>query len=333
MVFHRHLLKMLPIGLAALLSGSVLAGPALAADVAADPHDIKPGSGTTLFELPPSRFAKTFDQGLAAYDRGDFEEAYALWLPIAKQGDLAAMRNVGMMLREGQGVDRDVETAARWYLAAAKRGLTSAQINLAELYYYGDGVPQSYDMAGQWYARAAQAGNAMAQFKLADMIVAGHTETRDLELAKQLYGWAALAGHSGALDRLRELDARQEPISHSHLFANRKPDEGEDAFTLPKTLEGPGDPPYTEDMPYTEDVKRRLRRAETTFLSGGRGDAVRQWRILALDHVPEAQYRLGLALLQGDGVPENRPEALHWLDIAATGGHKRAGDLLTTLGS
>lgn len=280
-------------------------------------------------EVPPSRFTESFEKGLTAYDRGDFKEAYETWLPIAQEGDLAAMRNVGHMLQKGKGVERDVETAARWYSAAAKRGLTGAQINLADLFYHGEGVPQSYAMAAQWYARAARAGNASAQFKLGRMIEDGQVDENNLALARKLYGWAADAGHSGALERVRHLDERSEPLVHG---GEQKP---EDPLTLEldKNFEGPGEPPYTHDMPYTSEVKDELREARRSFLAGGRGDAVTLWRKLAHAQVPEAQYRLGLALLQGLGTLENHQEARHWLELAANGGHERAAVVLSYLPS
>jgi len=45
----------------------------------------------------------TFDSGVAAYDAGDYPRAYKIWSGI-DDIDLAAMRNVAMMLRQGQGV-------------------------------------------------------------------------------------------------------------------------------------------------------------------------------------------------------------------------------------
>ena len=41
-----------------------------------------------------------FDSGVAAYDAGDYAKAYQIWSSLDDQ-DLAAMRNVAMMLRRG----------------------------------------------------------------------------------------------------------------------------------------------------------------------------------------------------------------------------------------
>ena len=46
----------------------------------------------------------------AAYDAGDYPAAYKIWSGIDRY-DLAAMRNVAMMLRTGQGVQKDPKKA------------------------------------------------------------------------------------------------------------------------------------------------------------------------------------------------------------------------------
>ena len=44
-----------------------------------------------------------------------------------------------------------------------------------------------------------------------------------------------------------------------------------------------------------------------------------------------AQFAFGMALLEGDGVPEDRMEALKWLDRAAKGGHTSANQMLAAM--
>jgi TPR repeat protein len=284
-------------------------------------------------ELPKGRFTGPFNAGIEAYDRGDYSRAYALWLPIAQEGDLAAMRNVAHLLRHGLGVEKDLDKAARWYASAANRGLTGAQVNLAELFFSGEGLPQSYEMAGQWYARAARAGHAHAQFKLAEMIEAGQISPGNLDLAKKLYGWAIDAGHSGALDHYRQMEARQTPLNISASKAGK----AVIAVTLqksasPKTIGGPGDDPDTESFSLSKADRNDLLKAQHAFVSGERTDAVTLWKQLAAGNTPEAQFRLALACLQGQGVSKDLSKARRLLDIAATGGHKDAAALLEFIG-
>ena len=58
--------------------------------------------------LTGRQIATTFDAGVAAYDAGHFDQAYAFWASIDGE-DVAAMRNVGVLLRKGQGVKKILE--------------------------------------------------------------------------------------------------------------------------------------------------------------------------------------------------------------------------------
>src|SRR6476660_9906699 len=81
--------------------------------------------------------AGAFEEGLTAYDQGQFETAFRLWLPLAEQGHVAAQFNVAVMYEKGSGVARDSAEAARWFLAAAKQGDADAQYKVAMLYETG----------------------------------------------------------------------------------------------------------------------------------------------------------------------------------------------------
>ncbi len=64
--------------------------------------------------------AGPFEDGNAAYQRGDYATALRLWRPLAEQGDAGAQYNLGLMYREGQGVSQDDAEAAKWYRKAAE---------------------------------------------------------------------------------------------------------------------------------------------------------------------------------------------------------------------
>ena len=56
----------------------------------------------SAFDHHPARAG--FDDGLAAYDRGDYAAALTVWLPVAERGDADVQLRVGQMLRDRQGV-------------------------------------------------------------------------------------------------------------------------------------------------------------------------------------------------------------------------------------
>jgi hypothetical protein len=96
-----------------------------------------------------------FDEGTAAYDRGDYATALREWRPLAKQGVADAQYNLGVMYGEGLGVPQDYAKAVGWWRKAAEQGHATAQYNLGVAYHNGEGVPQNYAQAHMWYNLAA----------------------------------------------------------------------------------------------------------------------------------------------------------------------------------
>ena len=81
-----------------------------------------------------------FQDGLDAAQRQDYKTAYKLWLPLAEQGKAKAQYNLGVMYRDGNGVQQDYKEAVRLYRLSAKLGDASAQSNLGNNYALGEGV-------------------------------------------------------------------------------------------------------------------------------------------------------------------------------------------------
>jgi len=100
-----------------------------------------------------------FDEGVAAYDRGDYATAFEEMLPIAEQGNADAQFALGVMYGNGDGVPQDYAVAMKWYRLAAEQGIARAQYNLGIMYGNGKGVPQDYVQAHMWFNLAASKGN------------------------------------------------------------------------------------------------------------------------------------------------------------------------------
>ena len=101
--------KILPLLTAFIWLGVAAPNPALARDSA--------------------EIAKIFDSGVAAYDGGNYEQAFKIWWDLRYE-DLAAMRNLAMMLRKGQGVAKDPKEAEELFQRAAEAGLPTAQASV-----------------------------------------------------------------------------------------------------------------------------------------------------------------------------------------------------------
>src|SRR5215831_6386779 len=84
--------------------------------------------------------AGPFEDGLAAYGRGDYATAIQLLQPFADQGNADAQSRLGFMYQYGRGVPQDDASAASWYQKAADQGNAYAQNNLGIMYQNGRGV-------------------------------------------------------------------------------------------------------------------------------------------------------------------------------------------------
>ena len=91
------------------------------------------------------------EEGVAAYNQGDYGTALREWRPLAKQGNAGAQLNVGYMYDNGYGVPQDYKEAIKWYRRAAEQGNKRAQYNLGLMYDIGYGVPQNKVHAHMWY--------------------------------------------------------------------------------------------------------------------------------------------------------------------------------------
>jgi len=109
-----------------------------------------------------------FDEGVAAFDKGDYKTALREFRVSAAKGDARAQYNLGVMYRTGRGVKRDYQEADRWYRNAAELGHTGAQFSLGlmyqegfigKMYVKGQGIKKNYVKAYKWFNIAASNGH------------------------------------------------------------------------------------------------------------------------------------------------------------------------------
>ncbi len=125
-----------------------------------------------------------YDEGMAAYKRGDYATAMREWRPLAEQGDAEAQSNLGFMYQHGQGVSQDYAEATRWFRKAAEQGYDRGQYNLGGMYSRGRGVPQDYVLAHMWFNLAATQGHKNAATNRDR--VAEHMTHADISKAQRL---------------------------------------------------------------------------------------------------------------------------------------------------
>jgi TPR repeat protein len=77
--------------------------------------------------------AGPWEDGMAAYNRGDYVPAIRLFRPLAEQGNPKAQNLLGVMYRRGHGVKPDSVRAFLWFTRAAGSGDAKAKTELRAL--------------------------------------------------------------------------------------------------------------------------------------------------------------------------------------------------------
>lgn len=153
-----------------------------------------------LLFLPPlsSTLAGPLEDGIAAYEREDFQTAYQNWLPLAEQGNLYAQANLSLLYLDGLGVPKNFKEFVKWSKRAAEQGSVPSQHNLGVAYENGQGVGQDYAEAAKWYLKAADQDDTSSQISLGGLYEAGKGVRMNKVLALKWYLIAAQRGHTSS---------------------------------------------------------------------------------------------------------------------------------------
>ncbi len=292
--------------------------------------------------------ASRFDQGIAAYDSGDYAAAYRIWAQLAREDDLGAMRNAAQLLRQGKGVEKDSVQAFKLFRGAAEKGLVTAMANVADMYLSGEGTEKNPEAAAAWYARAATAGLSIAQMKLSEMYEQGVGVERDPVRARALLERAARNGYAPAQTRLKAMgaivfdDSASAPRGDVNLDdpwrgggkvtgERSASDAATNSTSAAPSAAGqtaraqPGEA-FAADAWAKMSVEDRaqMNAGLTAYAAQNKALAFATWRNVAGRGNPEAQLRVGLLYELGEGTGQDMIEAYRWLRLASQQGHQRA---------
>jgi TPR repeat protein len=147
-----------------------------------------------LFATAAPALAGPFEDGMAAFKRGDWAKAAALLQPLAEAGNPEAQEKLGLLYERGDGVKLDNRKAFEWYMKAALQGDAFAQGHVATFYRIGVLDPPNYTLALDWYRRAAEQNNRLAQVGLGYMYQAGEGVSPDGAAARDWFKKGAEQG-------------------------------------------------------------------------------------------------------------------------------------------
>ena len=140
--------------------------------------------------------AASYDEGAAAFIRGDYEIASREWLALGERGHQSAQYNLGVLYSIGLGVDQNDIEASKWFRRAADRGLPAAQMRLGTAYLEGKGVSEDLKEAYFWFTLAATHFSLGEQHEQAvaarESTGAGLTRVQITEVLEKAMSWKPL---------------------------------------------------------------------------------------------------------------------------------------------
>ncbi len=165
----------------------------------------------TLIAIAGAAVAGLLEDGVVAYDRGDYATALRLLRPLAEKGNADAQYKLGQIYDSGDGATKDTVEAAKWfaeamkqYRKAAAQGDAKAKEKLGDMYVVGAGVPQDSTEASKWYREAAEQGNGDAAWSLGLLTEALRQEARQDDKS-EVQKWILKAAELGQVDAQRDL--------------------------------------------------------------------------------------------------------------------------------
>ena len=99
-------------------------------------------------------FADTLKPGIKEHWLGNYTEALQILKPLAANGDDEAQMYLGLMFRDGQGVEIDNFKAFNFFKQSAEQGNAWSQKHLAWMYIDGKGALKDYKEAKYWFQKA-----------------------------------------------------------------------------------------------------------------------------------------------------------------------------------
>ncbi|CAF3753042.1 unnamed protein product [Rotaria sp. Silwood1] len=238
-------------------------------------------------------------------------------------GVAEAENSLGILYRDGAGVDIDQIKATEYFRRSAEHGCPEGQNNFAVALLNGLGIKKNEEWARSWFSRAAQCGIAEAQVNYADLLADGIGGPTDISQALKFYRQAADQGYPDALKKIQEVQSRRgisfEPVVHENIVENNP-----HALMLLASNYARGEGGFHKNMNLAEEYYRRA-------VDCGNIEAEFALAEILLDHFKRnadgfdsmkraaekghalAQWRLGKLFAYGHGCQRNLDEAHRWL--------------------
>ena len=232
---------------------------------------------------------------------------------IIQSEDTRAMNEYGTLLISGSGISKNPKLGFSYISAAADRGNSSARFNMGISYYYGFYFLPNKKRGLELIYTSANQGNVAAQSFLAEWMSKEYQS--DSESNAEIKEWAQKAIDNGKVEYYTMISTNSNYTNLWERFFNTDIKDRKPMLSDIMALESDCDECKSE---YLGEVSRKLTEIQT-------------WREKSKNNDPVAQYNLGLAYLNGNGVPKNSEEGARLIVKSADTGYIPAQYTLGTL--
>lgn len=196
---------------------------------------------------------------------------------LAEDGDARAALSLGMIYRDGRGVQRDFRKALKWYRVCADLDDADGLDNVGFMYLRGWGVKEDFGIATAYFKASAKQNHAQGLFNLGNSYFSGQGVEQDYDEAIKAWKRAATQDHAATIWRLATLFAAGEGV----------PQNRSKAIELCKSIASKG------------DVYGMLLLGELHFQNGDEKLARKSWSQAAKRGSARAEALLQLAKWRG----------------------------------
>ena len=227
------------------------------------------------------------------------------WLQQAANADNPVAKvALGKCYAKGYGVGQNELKAFSLYKSAAEKGDAEAQCMVFECYRKGEGVIRDEAKALEWLLKAAEQGYAKAMYMMGIFYIDGGAWNRSLDFSKG-EEWLQKAAERGYPEAQYELGL----YYLCNLDVPKRMNINRTAFDIGKGImwlgkaagQGHDEAQYQLGRCYASTgVQHDMAKAAEWYLKAANQN---HW---------EAQYELGLCYFKGEGVSQNKAEAVKW---------------------
>ena len=280
----------------------------------------------------------TQDSAIAAYGRGEYDQALIFAEIAAENGAPEAMMLAGRLRSDGRASAQNDAIAARWFRLAGETGNPEAWLALAVLGREGRGNVTLAEAVTALEA-ASNGGLNTARHELALLLLSGGNDLAPAPArARTILSQAATEGDPAAQRdyAVLLLEGQGGPVNVEEavrwLALAADNGDGEAAYRLGVVLADETGAPYdlsaaaSRLKAATAAGHPRAQALYGAMLSGGLGatrdqlTALEHWRKAAEAGDAVAQYYLAIALAKGDGIPRDYRRAYLLLVQSEAGG-------------